>query len=110
MRLAEAENVIRSIQKFKRHSMPYPEALLNPDNLTLTVERALKAISPREGTVLREHHLEQMFYVDFYLPERHTVVEINGKNHFYPYTYKKENVLNLKAKILRGNAKIGYNA
>ena len=39
--------------------------------------------------------------VDFYVPEARLVFEINGKDHFYPYTYKKNNVTNFKSKVLR---------
>lgn len=42
-----------------------------------------------------------MFLVDFYVPTARLVVEINGKDHFYPYTYKKNNTTNFKSKLLR---------
>ena len=42
-----------------------------------------------------------MFLVDYYIPQARLVFEINGKDHFYPYTYKKENVTNFKSKVLR---------
>ena len=42
-----------------------------------------------------------MFLVDFYVPAARLVFEINGKDHFYPYTYKKNNVTNFKSKLLR---------
>ena len=48
-----------------------------------------------------EHRIEDMFLVDFYIPEARLIFEINGNDHFYPYTYKKNNVTNLKSKILR---------
>ena len=34
------------------------------------------------------------------------VIEINGKNHFYPYSTRYSNFFNMKTKILRNN---GYN-
>lgn len=39
--------------------------------------------------------------VDFYLPKEKVVLEINGKDHFYPYTYKKNNTTTLKTNIIR---------
>ena len=39
--------------------------------------------------------------MDYYLPQARLVFEINGKDHFYPYTFKKNNVTNLKSKLLR---------
>ena len=42
-----------------------------------------------------------MFLVDYYIPQARLVFEINGKDHFYPYTYKKHNVTNFKSKLLR---------
>ena len=50
---------------------------------------------------LKEHHLEGAFLVDYYIPQARLVFEINGKDHFYPYTFKKNNVTNLKSKLLR---------
>ena len=63
-------------------------------------------VSERDN-VMKEHRLEQMFMVDFYLPKQRLVIEINGKDHFYPYTYKKNNVTNLKSKMLREWSKSG---
>ena len=50
---------------------------------------------------VKEYRLEDMFLVDFYVPAARLVFEINGKDHFYPYTYKKNNVTNFKSKLLR---------
>ena len=48
-----------------------------------------------------------MFLVDFYLPKRRLVIEINGKSHFYPYINKKSSVTNFKSKVLREQGRSG---
>ncbi len=42
-----------------------------------------------------------MFMIDYYLPQARLVFELNGNDHFYPYTYKKNNVTDFKSKLLR---------
>jgi very-short-patch-repair endonuclease len=46
-----------------------------------------------------------LFRADFYIPEVRLVLEINGVNHFYPYTRKPIQYTQFKTKLLRGNQK-----
>ena len=45
--------------------------------------------------------------VDFFIPQARIVFEVNEKDHFYPYTFKKDNVTNFKSKLLREYGKKG---
>jgi RAP domain len=56
----------------------------------------------------KEFHEEYMledslFKVDFYIPSAKLVIEINGKNHFYPYSTRFNNFTNMKSKTIRAN-------
>ena len=41
------------------------------------------------------------------IPSMRTVVEINGMNHFYPYTRQMNNITKLKTKMLSRNGDLG---
>ena len=49
----------------------------------------------------QEYLLENIFTVDFYMPEARLVFEVNGKTHFYPMTYRQSNATKYKSKLLR---------
>ena len=78
-------------------------------SISKRVEESLQAIQSQiigldasvDDYYISEHRLEDTFLVDYYIPQARLVFEINGKDHFYPYTYKKNNVTNLKSKLLR---------
>ena len=49
-----------------------------------------------------EHTLDKALHkTDFYLPKANLAIEINGKNHFYPYSTRFNNFTNLKQKFYR---------
>lgn len=85
----------------------------NSATISASIEASLQAIRPdlqglkktssdcSDVWYMSEHRLEDMFLVDFYVPEARLVFEVNGMDHFYPYTYKKNNVTNFKSKLLR---------
>lgn len=43
-----------------------------------------------------------IFKTDFYIPSANLVLEINGMNHYYPFSTRFNNFTNLKNKVLRG--------
>ena len=66
------------------------------------IQSQINGLDPSVGDYyVSEHRIEDTFLVDYYIPQARLVFEINGKDHFYPYTYKKNNVTNLKSKVLR---------
>jgi very-short-patch-repair endonuclease len=46
-----------------------------------------------------------MFRTDFYVDYARLLIEINGVQHFYPYTRKPHQFTTFKNKVLRGNQK-----
>lgn len=40
------------------------------------------------------------YVVDFFVPKSKLCIEINGMNHFYPYTKKFSQLTNIKHKVL----------
>ena len=64
--------------------------------------KALLGESNGDDFYLQESLVEQ-YRCDFYIPNARLVIEINGKEHFYPYTYKKNQFTLVKTKMLRGN-------
>jgi len=46
-----------------------------------------------------------MFRTDFYVEYARLIIEINGVQHFYPYTRKPHQFTQFKNKVLRGNQK-----
>jgi very-short-patch-repair endonuclease len=53
-----------------------------------------------------EHWLDSSWLTDFYLKEPNLVIEINGHNHFVPYTSKLDSPSNFKQRLLLES---GYN-
>lgn len=47
-----------------------------------------------------------MFQCDFYIPSHKLVLELNGQDHFYPYTKKNTQRTLLKSVLLRHNHEI----
>jgi len=54
---------------------------------------------------LEESKVGGLFRADFYIPEVRLIIEINGVQHFYPYTRKPTQYTQFKTKLLRGNQK-----
>ena len=66
------------------------------------IKEAGKGVPGLEKNFLqKDTRVEGMFMCDMYIPQARLVIELNGKGHFYPYTYKKDNMTNAKSKILR---------
>ena len=75
--------------------------------LTESISKAAKDLDFKtsEPVLRKEFMLSNLFLVDYYVPEARLVFEVNGKNHFYPITFKKCNVTRYKSKILRNFGK-----
>lgn len=53
-----------------------------------------------------EFLVDKLFKVDFYVPSAKLIIEINGRNHYYPYSTKFNQFTNFKHKLLISK---GYN-
>ena len=51
-------------------------------------------IDGKESELYHEEYQVEYFVADFYVPKANLIIEINSKQHFYPYTYKKDQVTN----------------
>ena len=67
-------------------------------------------IDGKESEVYHEEYQVEYFVADFYVPKANLIIEINSKQHFYPYTYKKDQVTNFKTKLLRCNSQASPDA
>ena len=64
----------------------------------------LKDLNGGKGSeIYHEEYQVEYFVADFFVPKANLIIEINSKQHFYPYTYKKDQVTNFKTKLLRCN-------
>lgn len=55
------------------------------------------------GYFQEEQKVGHLFRADFYVPEARLIIEINGVQHFYPYTRRPNQYTQFKTKLLRGN-------
>lgn len=53
--------------------------------------------------IVQEHDLDGLLRVDHYIPGLDLSIEINGQNHFYPFTKKYHNLSQFKQKLIRQN-------
>ena len=101
-KIIRTEQYVRELQlqKIEVGQMPAIR-YFHSDEISNVVEKAIKEVLPSSAEVFKEHRLEQMFLVDFYIPSKRFVIEINGRGHFYPFIGRKDNPTNLKSKMLR---------
>ena len=52
-----------------------------------------------------EKEAGDLYTIDYYFPKFNKVIELNGMEHFYPYSKIKNNFTNLKTKLLNVNGK-----
>mgnify|MGYP001138055461 CR=1 FL=1 len=52
------------------------------------------------GFIEEEYPFEGLFKVDFFVPKLDYVIEINGMEHFYPFTTQMCNYTNFKGRMI----------
>jgi hypothetical protein len=50
-----------------------------------------------------EQVVDDLFRADFYIDNLNLAIDINGVQHFYPYTTRPHQFTRFKTKLLRGN-------
>ena len=53
-------------------------------------------IGGNRSEIYHEEYQVEYFVADFFVPKANLIIEINSKQHFYPYTYKKDQVIHMK--------------
>lgn len=75
--------------------------IISKENIIL--RSSLSRILGNEAEYMEEYKVDNLFRGDFYVPKAKLVIEINGQNHYFPYTSKFNQFTNFKHKILIKN-------
>ncbi len=78
------------------------------------VRKCLQEIAEQRGVksgfFKEEHIIGDLFRTDFFIEDAQLAIDINGMQHFYPYTTRPHQFTRFKTKLLRGNQRnSGYN-
>ena len=78
------------------------------------VRKCLQEIAEQRGAksgfFKEEHIIGDLFRTDFFIEDAQLAIDINGMQHFYPYTTRPHQFTRFKTKLLRGNQRnSGYN-
>lgn len=57
----------------------------------------------KNGFFEEEHMCGDLFRTDFYIESAQLAIDVNGMQHFYPYTTRPHQFTSFKTKLLRGN-------
>lgn len=86
-------------QKEKEASGEYEEKRISKENISI------REVLTEMGIDFQEeyHDEETLLSLDFYIPDSRLAIEINGRNHYYPFSTRYNNFTNFKTKMLRSS-------
>jgi len=84
----------------EEHGLEAHKAPKESEMNTLVGECLAKALDD-ENAFESEYKIDGLFKSDFYVPSARLNIEVNGMQHFYPYTTKFNQMTNFKYKTLK---------